>query len=270
MVKAVQSARAGKGVGSDDSARDQSALRTALSSDPTPLPARADCTALTILNTTILNSDSPLLGSGSKSSHRYSRQQMEDDEKPPVSNWTQPSSSEYLCKTSVEFKAVIGFLDLLSVLLGQPMTVRLLWITLTYKQLDILNANLALFHNVLYCMIYVHLYFILFSPLMPVWVAKFTYKVGKALRNSPVGKNALHPAKRRAFVATCVTSASAMTFYIPVMITDKVKNQDEKWYNCRLAPMCTFILSLATLVHPLFYLYTKGELRCRRGAKKSG
>ncbi|KAK7938276.1 hypothetical protein WMY93_001602 [Mugilogobius chulae] len=53
MVKAVQSARGVKGVLSDDSARDQSVLRKVLSSDPTPLTPRADCTALTILNRTI-------------------------------------------------------------------------------------------------------------------------------------------------------------------------------------------------------------------------
>lgn len=80
------------------------------------------------------------------------------------------------------------------------------------------------------------------------------------LRRRGPGKGKVHPAKKRAFRTIAATTAITITFYIPVALLQRLKSDDECNFECVLMPRCVFLLSVASLVHPLFYLYTQRKL----------
>lgn len=95
--------------------------------------------------------------------------------------------------------------------------------------------------------------------LMTVLMACCTVRMVRVLMKSSPGRDRLHPAKRKAFRIIWATTAINLLFYIPVALVQKL-NQDEIWSQCTLTPVLLLILSAASVVHPMFYLSTKGEL----------
>ncbi|XP_028255462.1 somatostatin receptor type 2-like [Parambassis ranga] len=251
------------------------------------------------------------------------------------------------------------FIDVITLLIGKPVMTKLLWITVASKKpADILNLNLALFHNLQYYVCMLHLVFLHVWPsvqahvlkvllvyaqtggpmslclitveryvavihptsfyllsryrvreaaavavwLMSVNVALVTLDgstrlsdiivktlpmcvmvvmsavmlwcsmhVARALMKSGPGGDKLHPMKRRAFRTVCATNNISLFCYVPVAAMQRFRFVDEGWYDCTLTPLCIMLLSAASVVHPLFYLFTQGELfACFRQRKKAG
>ncbi|KAF7669651.1 hypothetical protein LDENG_00159000 [Lucifuga dentata] len=84
--------------------------------------------------------------------------------------------------------------------------------------------------------------------------------IARALKRSGPGRDQQHPVERRAFITVCAISSIALVFYIPVMLFKKYQNLAEISYGCTIVPFCIFLLSAASVVHPVFYLHTQGKL----------
>ena len=268
-------------------------------------------------------------------------------EKSP-SNATTNSSK---CVFGPYHEAALSVIDIITILTGQPVVAKLLWLTFTSKTTDILNCNLALFHNVQYLISLLHLcvmYFLKDSqqeilefllvyveiggpmgltficleryvavvhptsyPLLKtyrcrevcaatVWLCSLpavfasvlspntpsiksdqilqtipfatmvamiiimvlcSSSIAKALKKSgPAGRDELHPVKRRALLIVRATAIITLIFYIPVTMMQRVQYGDPETYDCILTPIGIFFLSAASVVHPLFYLFTQGKL----------
>lgn len=246
---------------------------------------------------------------------------------------------------------LLSMIDICTLLVGQPVIVRLLWIVLTSKKtIDILNFNLALFLNLEYFMLFLHLNMLFLLPTgqatmlkfllayaqvggpmslsficMERYVAvihptsypllkKYRYRevcaaavwlfsvpsafanvfadkpecpiletllrmnpllimtvttavivrssisVAKALKHSGPGKDVMHPVKKRAFKTVCATLIIIMLFYIPVSLMQRIGYLKESFHMCSVTSTCIFLLSAASVVHPVFYLSTQGKL----------
>lgn len=81
------------------------------------------------------------------------------------SNATLNSSSADLCVFGPRQTTIVSLIDILTFLIGKPVTFKVLWIIFTSKKsIDILNCNLALFHSVHYSMTVIHLVFLFLLP----------------------------------------------------------------------------------------------------------
>lgn len=70
----------------------------------------------------------------------------------------------------------LSLIDIFTVLVGQPVIAALLWITFTSKKnIDILNCNLALFHNLQYFMLVFHLFVLFLLPHAQANLLKFVF-----------------------------------------------------------------------------------------------
>ena len=271
------------------------------------------------------------------------------------------SREEEDCECGPASLALVVLTNIVNVLVGQPVVVKLLWITLaSSKATDILNVNLALFHNFQYLIATLHVFFLFalpdqhtvilrclfvlgeiggttnlsficlqryvamiyptFYPLLKkcrysevcavtVWILSVPFAVAtvivevcdfpvraqlldafqftlmasmlgmvvqssitmaRTLRKCGPGQNNLHPAKRKAFKTIRATSAIAFFFYIPVSVLERMGNISECVFECVLMPGCIVLLSAASVVHPLFYLFTQGELcTCLKQERKA-
>ncbi|MEQ2215136.1 hypothetical protein XENOCAPTIV_028124, partial [Xenoophorus captivus] len=265
------------------------------------------------------------------------------------------------CLLEGRYLVSLSLINVFTFVIGQPVTAKLLWITYTTKKsTDILNCNLALFHNFLYLVCVLHLIFLFIYqkhqvdllnivliygqvggsmnlcficmeryvaviyptsyPLLKkyrwreictvmVWLSSLstammttiatgntcplkkmviknipftvmllatslmvwcTVRITRALMKSSPGRDQLHPIKRKAFRIVCATTAMNLLCYIPVSVMQMFRIQDEYLFNCTLMPISILVLSAASVVHPLFYLYTKGKLFiCLKGQKKA-
>lgn len=240
-------------------------------------------------------------------------------------------------------------IDVITLLIGKPVMTKLLWITVaSNKPADILNLNLALFHNLQYYVCLLHLVFLYVWPSVHVQVLKVllvyaqtggpmnlcfitveryvavihptsfyllsryrvreaaaaavwlmsvnialaaaldgssrltnavlktlpmcvmvamsavmfwcSVHVAKALMKSGPSGDKLHPMKRRAFRTVCATNNISLFCYVPVAVMERFRFVEEGRYDCTLMPLCIMLLSAASVVHPVFYLFTQGEL----------
>ena len=81
----------------------------------------------------------------------------------------------------------------------------------------------------------------------------------KALKNSPSSTDKLHPVKKRAFQTVRAIFIASFLCYIPAVILVKYKTV-HRTYSCIIAPFCVFLISVAGMVHPMFYLSASGQL----------
>lgn len=276
------------------------------------------------------------------------------------SNFTHDLSQHQILHTPV-YLTVLSLIDIIPFLAGQPVIAKLLWISFTSKKAtDILNFNLALFHNLQYCISIVHLFVLFLLPeiqkeilnclfvyaqiggpmnlsficmeryvaviyptsypllkkyrfrevcavavwfvsvpnvfllafsvdtpsslsenindifpvslmvAMTVMVVHFSVRIAQALKKSGPGRDKMHPGKRRAFKTVCATLCMALICYTPVTILQRFGSSDETLYHDVIIPLCVFLLSAASVVHPLFYLSTQGKLfSCLKREKKA-
>lgn len=81
------------------------------------------------------------------------------------SNVTLNSSKQELCHLGLEYVVVLSLIDIITFLVGQPVIAKLLWLAFTSKKTtDILNCNLALFHNLQYLISILHLIALFLLP----------------------------------------------------------------------------------------------------------
>lgn len=95
--------------------------------------------------------------------------------------------------------------------------------------------------------------------LLAAVIIRFSVSIAKTLQKAGPGGEKLSPAKRRAFTVVCATSFVTVSFYIPVALLQKFRTIDAYTYDCIIKPVCMLLLSVASIVHPLFYLSTQGK-----------
>ena len=263
-------------------------------------------------------------------------------------NDTVKNNETDLCK-NYHVKIFNGTLDIYIVLIELPVIAKLLWITFLSKKNDVLNINLAFFHNLQSLLSLLHIILILigseeytkvtrflfvyvlmggpmslsficleryiavihptFYPLLKkyrcregcslsVWLlavppalmkalsedlhvfmelwsmdaivytilclvviimAWSNVAILKALKNSPSSTDKLHPVKKRAFETVRAIFIASFLCYIPVVILIKYKTV-AKSSSCIVAPIRVFLVSVASVVHPVLYLSAKGQL----------
>ena len=106
---------------------------------------------------------------------------------------------------------------------------------------------------------------VLMNALM-VWCS---FCIARTLKRSGPGRDELHPVKRKAFRTVCATSFINLLFYIPVTMMQRFKFVDEASFRCRIVSVCVLLLSVASVVHPLFYLSTQRRpLSCSKRQKR--
>ncbi|KAL7382279.1 hypothetical protein ABVT39_019980 [Epinephelus coioides] len=80
------------------------------------------------------------------------------------------------CQYQQAHLVVLSLNDIITSLIGQPVMARLLWITFNSKKtLDILNCNLALFHNMQYLVSTLHLFALFLLPQNSRIILKFLF-----------------------------------------------------------------------------------------------
>ncbi|CAL8396719.1 unnamed protein product [Gadus morhua 'NCC'] len=90
----------------------------------------------------------------------------------------------------------------------------------------------------------------------------------KALRTSGPVTDKLHPAKKRAFQTVGAISILTLLCYISVGILSYYRSTKKLDSNCVLVPTTIFLVSVASMVHPIFYLAATGNLfSCPRPIK---
>jgi len=253
------------------------------------------------------------------------------------------------CEFDKNMIVIASLVDVITLIMGQPVIIKLLLITFNSKKPDILNFNLALFHNVQYLISICHLIALLMnskhgkiarfllayvqiggpmglcficmeryvavihptfypslktyrcrelcaltvwflsvplasmtilssgSPLSPsgvLWryipqsvmvllVMMMVYcsaRVARALTKCGPGKDEMHPVKKRALRTVLATSIITMCCYLPVTILQNIVSSLEGLNNCLFISIHLLCLSSASVVHPMFYLYTQGQL----------
>lgn len=267
------------------------------------------------------------------------------------SNVTRNSNQSDVCHFGPAYIMVLSLIDIITFLMGQPLITRLLWITFTSKKtIDILNFNLALFHNFQYLTSTFHLAAMFLLPNAQQQILKFllvyaqvggpmslsfisieryvavihpmsysllkkyrcrevfavtmwlltvpialasllaktlasflnqqvlqiiqfsalcimiaimlrcSIRIAMVLKKSGPGLEKMHPAKKKAFHTLRATSAIALFCYTPVNLLQRLMSGNEYIYDCIVTPGCIFLLSVGSIVHPLFYLLTQGKL----------
>lgn len=89
-------------------------------------------------------------------------------------NVTLNFSREVMCEYRLDYVVSLSLIDIIPFLVGQPVITKLLWIASTSKKtLDILNCNLALFHNLQYLMSIVHFIVLFVMPNAQFRVLRF-------------------------------------------------------------------------------------------------
>ena len=79
------------------------------------------------------------------------------------SNLTESDRNNKTVCSSEMYQTYIVISDILSIFIGQPVIAKLLWTTFHSKKKDILNINLALFHNIQYLLTTIHVCIIYFN-----------------------------------------------------------------------------------------------------------
>ena len=80
-----------------------------------------------------------------------------------------------------------------------------------------------------------------------------------ALKNSQSSTDKQHPVKKRAFQTVRAIFIASFLCYIPAGIMVKYKTVVRN-SSCIIAPFCIFLVSVASVVHPMFYLSATGQL----------
>lgn len=100
---------------------------------------------------------------------------------------------------------------------------------------------------------------------MIVLMWRSSVRIVAMLRRRGPGKDKVHPAKKRAFRTIAATTTVTIMFYIPATVLQRLGSDDPCHFDCVVTPSCVFLLSAASVVHPLFYLYTqRKQLTCLR------
>lgn len=109
---------------------------------------------------------------------------------------------------------------------------------------------------------------VLWLTTVTVMVVHFSVRIAQALKKSGLGRDKTHPGKRRAFKTVCATLYVVLFCYAPVTIVQNFRS-NATLYNNIIIPLCVFLLSAASVVHPLFYLSAQGKLfSCLKREKK--
>lgn len=85
------------------------------------------------------------------------------------------SSKHEACESAPAYLVALSLIDIIPLLVGQQVITRLLWITFRSKKIDILNCNLALFHNLQYLISILHLIVLCSQPLAQKIILKFLF-----------------------------------------------------------------------------------------------
>ncbi|XP_077363727.1 uncharacterized protein LOC144007741 [Festucalex cinctus] len=97
-------------------------------------------------------------------------------------------------------------------------------------------------------------FFLMMIMMVLLW--RSSSAVAQTLRRSGPGGAAPRPAKRRAYFTVAATSSVTLLCYIPVASMMHV-NRKSSVIPCLLTPLCLALLSAASVVHPVLYLYCK-------------
>ncbi|AWP21338.1 Hypothetical protein SMAX5B_015657 [Scophthalmus maximus] len=82
-----------------------------------------------------------------------------------IGNVSLNSSKRPDCQCESGHREFLSLVDVVTFLVGQPVVARLLWVSLTSNRTpDVLNCNLAVFHNVQYWISAVHLFILFMLP----------------------------------------------------------------------------------------------------------
>lgn len=94
-------------------------------------------------------------------------------------------------------------------------------------------------------------------------------EIARELKKSGPRRDALHPVKKKALRTVCGTTSIIVLCYSPVSILQKITSDSERLYDCLTTPISILCLSVASVVHPIFYLSTQGKLFfCLKRRKK--
>lgn len=89
------------------------------------------------------------------------------------------------------------------------------------------------------------------------------------LKQPGPGREKIHPVKMKAFKTVCTNIVVVLTCYTPVAVLQRVTFPKEV-DQAQVLPACVFMLSVASVVHPLLYLSAQGKLcTCCKGDKKA-
>lgn len=114
------------------------------------------------------------------------------------------------------------------------------------------------------------------SRLLPLYVLGImmgmmvhcSIKIARTLKESGPGTGKLNPAKRKAFNIVCATSNITFFCYAPIVFLQRLWIVRESVPECTVKVLCVMFLSIESVVYPLFYLSTQGQLRTCFKVKK--
>lgn len=106
--------------------------------------------------------------------------------------------------------------------------------------------------------------------LMILLMWRSSIRIVAMLRRRGPGKDKVHPAKKRAFRTIAATTTMTIMFYIPAALLQSLSSDNQCHFECVVRPSSVFLLSAASVVHPLFYLYTqRKQLTCLKLHKET-
>lgn len=93
-------------------------------------------------------------------------------------------------------------------------------------------------------------------------------RIAYLLKQPGPGRAKIHPAKKKAFKTVCTNILVIVTCYSPVAVLQRMSFPVGA-ARSKVLPVCVFMLSVASVVHPLLYLSGQGKLCvCCKGDKK--
>lgn len=146
-----------------------------------------------------------------------------------------------------EFTTYLALIDFSTFLVGQPVIIRILWITATSeKALDILNINLALLYNLQHWVTIVHFFFLLLLPDSHNKVLRFLFTYAEI--GGPVNLSCIcferhvaviyptsyHLLKKHRFREVCVVAAWLLFVplaFVSVFVADYLSPLRRKMYE---------------------------------------
>lgn len=103
-----------------------------------------------------------------------------------------------------------------------------------------------------------------------VIIVHSSVRIVRALKKCGPGSDTMHPVKKKAFRTVCATLYIVLICYVPVTVCQRIRFS-ESTYNHVITPVCIFLLSVASVVHPLYYLSTQGKFfTCLKRQNKAG
>lgn len=97
----------------------------------------------------------------------------------------------------------------------------------------------------------------------------FSIRMAYLLKQPGPGREKVHPFKKKAFKTVCTNIFVVLICYSPVTVLQRIQFPEDIM-KLKVVPACVFILSVASVIHPLLYLSGQGKLCiCSKVDKKA-